>query len=315
MSPKEKYRDYCSKKTDMIIFQRNWWLDAVCGENNWDAAIHENNGDIIAAWAYPVKSKYGLKLINMPLLTPGLGPVITYFPGQKYASVLSHDYQVLEDLINQLPKFDYFNQRFLPLYKNHMAFYWKGFQQTTRYSYRLKDLSNPDKMFEEFNSSIRSQIRKAEKNITISETEDVEVFYKLNSLTFERQEKKIPYSLNFVKRIEAVCTKNNCRKILLAKDAEGNVHGAIYMVWDTNSAYYLMGGADENYRSSGAYTLLIWHAIKAAASVTKQFDFCGSMIAPIERYFRSFGGEQVPYFHLKKTNSKALKLFFAFKED
>ncbi|HEX7413236.1 MAG TPA: GNAT family N-acetyltransferase [Bacteroidia bacterium] len=311
MTNKEKYRNYCKVNKDIILFQQDWWLDAVCGSHNWDVLVYESNGNIIGTWAYPIKKKYNLKLIAMPMLTLGMGPVITYFPGQKYASLLSHEQQVIEELYNQLPPFDLFDLYFLPIYKNQMAFHWKDFVQRTRYTYRINDLSNLDKVFEEFNSSIRSQVRKAEKEITIVESNDIELFYKINSLTFKRQGKKIPYTLSYVKQIEEACKKNNCRKILFAKDSENNIHAAVYMVWDNQSAYYLMGGADETFKSSGAYSLLLWSAIKRAASFSKQFNFCGSMLPNVERFFRSFGGEQVPYLHLKKVNSKALKLFLS----
>ena len=313
MTAKEKYRDHCKKTAAISLFQQDWWFDAVCGVQNWDALICENNGNVIGMWAYPIKKKYHLKLISMPMLTPGIGPIITYFEGQKPASQLSHEQQILDELINQLPPFDLFDLYFLPLYKNHLSFYWKGFNQSTRYTYILKNLTDLDKVFEEFNSSIRTQIRKAEKEISITESEDVELFYKINTLTFKRQNKKIPYSIFYVKQIDEACKKNKCRKMLMAKDTEGNIHAALYLVWDEQSAYYLMGGADETHKNSGAYSLLLWNAMKIAAGLTRQFNFCGSMLPTIERFFRSFGGEQIPYFHLKKINSKALKLFYLSK--
>ncbi|MHB8259536.1 MAG: GNAT family N-acetyltransferase [Bacteroidia bacterium] len=315
MTTKEKYRNYCKANKDIILFQQDWWLDAVCGVHNWDALTYENNRNIIGAWAYPIKKKYNLKLIAMPMLTLGMGPIITYFSGQKYATLLSHEQQVIEELYNQLPSFDLFDLYFLPIYKNQLAFHWNGFMQRTRYTYRINDLSNLDKVFEEFNSSTRSQIRKAEKEITVIESEDIETFYKINSLTFKRQNKKVPYSLSYVKQIDEACKKNNCRKILFAKDAENNIHAVVYISWDNQSAYYLMGGADETFKSSGAYSLLLWSAIKMATSLTKQFNFCGSMLPSVERFFRSFGGEQVPYLHLKKVHSKALKLLLSLKEN
>ena len=42
--------------------------------------------------------------------------------------------------------------------------------------------------------------------------------------------------------------------------------------------------------------------------VTKTFNFEGSMLPGVERYFRAFGGKQVPYFCLSKTNHPLLKL-------
>ena len=313
MTAKEKYRNYCKITPAITLFQQDWWLDAVCGSQNWNALISEHNGNIIGAWGYPLKKKYHLKLINMPMLTPGIGPIITYFEGQKPATQLSHEQQILDELIDQLPKFDLFDIYFLPLFKNHLSFYWKGFSQSTRYTYIIKDLTDPDKIFNGFNSSIRSQIRKAEKEINIVESEDVELFYKINALTFKRLEKKVPYTLSYVNQIDEACKTNKCRKILLAKDNEGNIHAAVYIVWDVQSAYYLMGGADETYKSSGAYSLLLWSAIKTVVGLTGQFNFCGSMLPSVERFFRSFGGEQTPYFHLKKINSKTLKLFYLLK--
>ncbi|HXU28079.1 MAG TPA: GNAT family N-acetyltransferase [Bacteroidia bacterium] len=314
MTAKEKYRDYCKTAKDVSLFQQDWWLDAVCGTQNWDAIIYENNGNILGAWAYPIKKKYNLQLITMPMLTMGTGPIIHFFPGQKPATQLSHEQQVLDELITQLPKFDLFDLYFLPQYKNHLSFHWKGFTQSTRYTYLIKDLSNLDVVFENFNSSIRTQIRKAEKEINIIESNDIELFYKINSLSFKKQNKKVPHSLAYLKQINDACIKNKCRKILFAKDPDNNIHAAVYIAWDNQSAYYVNGGADETFKSSGAYSLLLWHAIKIAAGLTKEFNFCGSMLPNVERFFRSFGGEQTPYLHLKKVNSKALKLFLALKE-
>ena len=50
-------------------------------------------------------------------------------------------------------------------------------------------------------------------------------------------------------------------------------HAGVYIVWDSNSAYYIMGGGDPELRSSGATTLCMWEAIKFSASVTACFDF------------------------------------------
>jgi lipid II:glycine glycyltransferase (peptidoglycan interpeptide bridge formation enzyme) len=312
LTSKEKYSTYC-QQNEVSLFQQGWWLEAVCSKN-WDAVFFENNGTIIGCWAFPYKKKKGFTLINMPMLTPGISPIITYFSGQKNAAKISHEQQVMDNLIQQLPKYDLFDLYFLPNYKNHLSFYWKGFEQTTRYTYIINDLSNLDTIFENFNSSTRTQIRKAEKEITITESGDIELFYQVNALSFKRQNKKVPYTLAYVKQINEACTKNNCRKIIFAKDAQNNIHAALYLVWDKQGAYYLMGGADENYKSSGAYSLLMWYAIKEAAKMCAQFNFCGSMLPSVERFFRSFGGEQTPYLHIKKTNSKALSLLMSLKK-
>jgi hypothetical protein len=57
----------------------------------------------------------------------------------------------------------------------------------------------------------------------------------------------------------------------------------------------------------------MWNAIKIASENTKRFDFEGSMIENVERFFRSFGAVPIPYYNIKKTNSLLLRLYFALK--
>ena len=143
---------------------------------------------------------------------------------------------------------------------------------------------------------------------------DIEKVYALAQMTFERQKKRIPFSLETLKNIDSACAAKNCRKTFFAKDEKGEIQAALYIVWDENSAYYLVSGANPEYRNSGAGSLLTWEAIKFASTITKRFDFEGSIIEPIERFFRSFGSVQKPFFNITKTNSivlKILKLFIS----
>lgn len=290
MSNKEKYHQFC-KTTHVALYQNDWWLNAVCGDN-WDVIFSDDSN---AAFAYPVKKKYGLKLIQMPMLTLGLGALPT---------------QKTQELIAKIPAFDLLDLYFLSGIKTLDV---KGFKQNVRHSYRLHDISNTEKVFADFSSSTRQQIRKAEKTVSVSESSDIEILYKMISDTFKRQGKKTPYTLAYVKNINEACVKNKARKILIAKDKEGNIHGACFLAWDKQTAYYVMGGSDPRFKSSAAYSLLMWEAIKEASKHAKEFDFCGSTIPSIAKFFSGFGGEPVPYFHLKKVNSKALKLFLSLK--
>jgi hypothetical protein len=95
------------------------------------------------------------------------------------------------------------------------------------------------------------------------------------------------------------------RRILLAEGADGTPHAALYLVWDSQSAYDLMGGSDPSLRTSGAVTLLTWEAIKYAGQVTRRYDFGGSMMRRVERFVRAFGGRQVQFPRL--TSGATLK--------
>jgi hypothetical protein len=52
----------------------------------------------------------------------------------------------------------------------------------------------------------------------------------------------------------------------------------------------------------------MWEAIKFASTVTESFDFEGSMIEPVERFFRAFGARQTSYHTVSHTPSHLFKL-------
>lgn len=300
------------------IFQQPWWLDTVA-PNNWHSIEIIENDTLKARLPYVMHKKKGFTLLSMPKLTQTLGPWLA--PTQaKYAKKLSQEKHLMTSLISKLPAYDYFCQNFHYSITNWLPFYWQGFTQTTRYTYVLENLNDLEKIWSGFQENIRTDIRKAQKILTIRTDLDINRFFKINALTFQRQGKQIPYTLEFVQRLDAACIKQKARKIFFAEDAQGRIHAAIYIVWDENSAYYLMGGADPELRSSGANSLLLWEAIQFAATVTKKFDFEGSMIESIERFFRGFGAKQFPYFQITRmsrrmkllmTGRDALKVLFS----
>ena len=54
---------------------------------------------------------------------------------------------------------------------------------------------------------------------------------------------------------------------------------------------------------------MINEALKLLTTKTKIFNFEGSMIEPVERFFRAFGAIQKPYFQITKLSRKAKILY------
>jgi hypothetical protein len=92
--------------------------------------------------------------------------------------------------------------------------------------------------------------------------------------------------------------------MLFAVDEADRLHAVAYGVWDEQGAYYLLGGGDPELRNSGATSLLLWELILRAREVTDVFDFEGSMIEPLERFFRSFGARQTPYLYVSRESAR-----------
>ena len=309
MSKKEVYREFCKVEKTVPIFSRAWWLDAVSGENNWDVTLVTKDGNVVASMPYCIKYKYGLTIISHPPLTQTLGPWLKSSHA-KYAKVLAEQKDVMLALIAQLPAYDSFLQKWSYQVTNWLPFYWSGFKQTTRYTYILPNLSDEKFLWSELQAKIRTDIRKAENRYNLKVRDDLSIddFLELNKLTFERQGMSLPYSEDLVRRLDDACVANQCRKIWIAEDSEGRHHAGVYIVWDENCAYYIMGGANPDLRNSGATSFCMWHAIRHAASVTQKFDFEGSMLESVERFVRSFGAIQTSYFSISNTPSRILRI-------
>lgn len=311
---KDVYRKLCDEVDDIPIFSQAWWLDATAGEANWGVSVVMRDDKPIASMPYVIHKKFGMTLLRQPLLTQTLGPWIKKSDA-KYAKSLGQQKDVMTALIEQLPEFHYFTQNWHYEQTNWLPFFWQGFKQTTRYSYMINDLSDEKKLWEDLQQNIRTDIKKAENRFAVTVREDfsIEDFLDLNKLVFKRQGLPLPYSEELVKRIDRESAERQCRKIFIAVDDEGRKHAGIYLVWDKQSAYYIMGGGDPALRNSGATSLCMWQAIKFSSTVTKKFDFEGSMMEPVERFFRAFGARQVPYFSVSRVKSKLLKAAFFIK--
>jgi hypothetical protein len=285
-------------KTDSIpwahsLFEQPWWLDAVA-PGAWDAVTVAENGAIVGRLPYVRMRRFGLTILGQPLLTPFLGPWIKPGPGKSHTR-LEREYEVMRGLIAALPKHDVFIQDFHRSITTCLPFYWEGFSQSVRYTYALNELDNQDKIWEGFRQKVRTSIRKAEQHVAVRATDDIDLFIALNRMTYERKGMSMPYPAELVRRLDAACRARGVRRILLAEGPDGTPHAADYLVWDADSAYNLMGGSDPNLLHSGAITLLTWEAIKFARQVTRRYDFEGSMLQPVERFVRAFGGGQVQF--------------------
>lgn len=310
-SAKNTYKQVCAREKTISIFGQDWWLDSVAGEENWDVALVEKGGMIQASMPYVIFRRFGRTTLSMPPLTQTLGPWIRE-TNAKYTKRLGQQKDLMEKLIDQLPHFGHFSQNWHYSQTNWLPFYWRGFKQTTRYTYIIEGLHDLDRIFDDFESAYRNKVRKAEKLVEVRRGLGIDEFYGINMLTFQRQGMASPYSLEFIRKHDSVLAGKGQREIFFASDGNGSLHSALYLTWDAMSAYVHMVGENPALRNSGAGILLIWEAVKYASEVLglNRFDFEGSMIEGVERVRRDCGARQIPYFCISKTPSRLLKAKF-----
>ena len=305
MSHQSDYIQFCQSEKDLPLFHQYWYLDTVCGEGNWSVALVYRNQRIVASMPYVIRRKGPFKLMIMPLLCKMLGPYLC-----PEFRTPRQEHKLYKALIEQLPTVHYFEQNFHYQVQNYLPFYWKGYRQSTAYSYRL-NLKNPeDQLFRKLDADYRNnKIPKAQKQLIVGHEGSIEELYAINAMSFQRQGLRCPFSLDYLQGLDHALAEYDARQLFFARDSEGRLHSVAYLAWDEQSSYLLIAGDDPELRSSGGGILLAWEAIcYSQQRGLKTFDFIGSMIEPIERVRRKFGAQQISYSVVKKYPSKIFLL-------
>ena len=292
---KDEWNSFVDISPQGSIFCYYEWLE-FSTDKDFRILIYKENGKIVAGMPLPFFSR---RRIRLPKLTQKMGVLFEDFSNLKCASRLEKEKKIIYEFVDILKQEKKsYNMAFDWHFYNWLPFYWKGFEQTTWYTYVIdftsKDL---DSIWQDMDERTRNSIRKAQKiPLSVYETSDLSRLYEFDKITFDRQKRRMPYSFGYIEKLYVIF-KDNIR-MLEAVDDNGTVQAISFYISDKKSVYYLMSGADPNYKNSGAQNLIQWEAIKYYYDKVRYFDFEGSILENIEANFRKFGAEQKPYFYI-----------------
>jgi len=286
------------------VFCYSWWLEAVTKGDFRILAVWEKDR-IAAGILLPF---LGAKKVNEPYLTRTLGVLYAKPGNESPRKRLTKERYWLNSLLDQVNR-----QHFVQMCMHHdftdwLPFRWRGFKQMTRYTYLLDYSKTPiDDIWANMSHMHRKNVRKAlNSHLIAEEVFDLESAYEMSCLSFARQGKRFPYSLESLRTLDDAVRERGHRTILRIVDGNHRIHAANYVVHHRKSAYHLLSGGDPQLRSMGGHTLLLWHTIKFFSDKVPVFNFGGSDLQPIEEHIRTFGGIQRQYFHI--YNEDLLKI-------
>ena len=213
---KALYRQFCqinnttpTPETYLSVFGQAWFLDAVCGAENWNICLDiAQNGRIDGVLPYFFTKKYGLKIIRQPILTGYMGLWIRYETHWNAHQKASQERTVLKNLIAQLPKTAFFSQAYPPHFQNWLPFHWANFDTTPRMTHVLTDLQNTEGVFKNFKDNVRKKIKKTIPVICVEKTEDVNVVYTIYEQIMTTKGRKMSYSQTFLQHLHAKIAEN-----------------------------------------------------------------------------------------------------------
>lgn len=316
MDNKEQYKKLCEEDKSIPLFAQYWWMDAVCPTEQWNILLAREQGIITGALPYHFREKYGFCCIIQPQLTQYNSVWINPRDRDSNPAGSSDEKKIFKELIDQLEqlKLSFYQQCFHHNFTNWLPFYWRGFKQTTRYTYVIENIKNPDEVYNNFSPAKKRQIKKCRDILVTDRNMTAKEFYAHHKKSLEGHGAVIEYSYDLFACVFEAAQAREAGQIFSVKDAEGNIHACLFAVWDKHSAYNLLYSIDPRYASSGASTLIVWEAIKYLSDKTGCFDFEGSMIESVENSYRQFGTTRISYSLIEKYYSTLFKALFALKK-
>lgn len=282
------------------LFNTTEWL-VMFGEQIKVLGIFDNGHNLVGGVSLYQDRRWGLKILRQAPFSPTCGPFMQV-RARNPVAVIEERRKVMDCLV------DYLNEEapvlcMLSLDKNitdALPFYWQGYKVVSNYTY-LIDLTLPlDQINKNMSPTRRNDMTKAIRDgLIVRQLMDYKTVRHLVLATFDRQRKSVNDTY-----LEAILFRyaHSTNSFAFSTYQGNEPIAACFVVHDTETAYYLLGGYNEEKRHHGAGALALFEAIKHAQKLgLKRFDFEGSVIPDIERYFRGFGGQLIPYLTVNKA--------------
>lgn len=290
------------------IFQESWWWDAVV-PGEWEEISLIRGRHTVAGWkVLPRQGPLGLTRLVQPRLTRWAGPWIAGTEA-KTSSRLAREKKVVAELIELLPTHDYLMQSLHPQVDYWLPFRWAGFDLEPSVTYRLAPADSQEALWSGFDERIRRAIRKAGKTLRVVEEATPGRLIDSARATYDRQSRALPLPPARIERVVEAAVSRRAGCVLSAVDEADQAHASIFLAWDEARMYYVLGGGDPALRMSGAASLLLMQALMMAATRRLEFDFAGSVVESIERFFRAFGARPVSYVRVSRATSRRFRAY------
>lgn len=244
--------------------------------------------------------KFGLRILRNPPYTPQIGP---FFEPKANSPATRTDEQraVVEAMAEYLSgaRAALISLGLSVGWTDTLPFFWRGWKVVPHYTYRMPLAESEEDLAQRPAKQLRKHLRSLDvPEVTVAPMTDPEELVALVQATFARQGMELPpYTREILAAFPVSDRAYGCEVRV-----GGRVLAARYVIYDATTAFALMGGHRSDARFNDAGALASWQTIREARRRgLATFDFEGSVIAPIERYYRGFGGQLTPRFTVHKA--------------
>lgn len=267
---------------------------------SWEAVTVRDGDGLVAALPYFPKKKWGIGYTRQPHFAQYLGILLAHRPGSVYKN-LEFQKKAIQHIHAGIPaKLAFIDQYFAPEYQYDLPLLWLGWKQRIRITYWVDIGAGYPAFLEQCASHVRREIKKADQaGLRVEMVNDPEQVVAILKTAKPEATRRIPAPF-----FDALCRNarhfypsgNSC--CLIGYDGTQPVAGIIYFFFGKKMIYY-QGSTLPEYKNSGIMSRIIAESVRLFADRYSVLDFDGSMLEPIERFFRGFGAFPVRYNHFR----------------
>jgi hypothetical protein len=267
--------DNCiSKSYNQLTYAYTWYLDIV--SPNWEALVSDNYEFIMPL---PIKKKYGISYLVQPTLTQQLG----------IFSENTIEQSIVNKFIKQIPSFSY------ELHLNENNY---GSKNASLPNLVLNLNEKYEVIFSKYSKNTIRNIAKAQKlQLKIQKGIPIDQFM---SFYYSVEKKYRSAQQSIVKELITKGISENAMTLYGVYSASNSLIASLCVLHSAHRITYLLPISNVEGKASSAMFLLIDSIIKSESGKSVEFDFEGSSIDGIARFYIGFGALNKPYNIIKQ---------------
>lgn len=276
----DRWNNCVSRAQNSFIYAYSWYLDAV--SPGWEALVSDDYKYIMPL---PVKRKLSIPYIVHPPLTQQLG-------------VFSAEIVTEKTLCQFIRKIPYISYDINLNEKNNLT------EATPQVNYILDLYRDYAEISAGYSDNTRRNLAKARKN-NLTVQDDLSLPDFLNFYHDPANKHQSEVNQNFVNKLLITIFEQGLLKIYGAYNA-GKLVSVLCLTNDKKRLVYLLPKSSEEGKNTYAMFLIVDHIIRQYALQDIVFDFEGSAVEGIARFYKGFGAIDRPYYKIKRWSILSL---------
>lgn len=242
------------------------------------------------------------KASSNAFMSPYGGILLPYNNSSKVRDIESKNNKIINTMIGEIVKsnYDIIQITNSPSLIDVRPLSWNNWKTQILYTYLLPLRSE---LPTSISKKARNTIRKAENsNINVQKKVDLERYWRLTLDTYNKQNKKPPFSKQYLSKMIDMIIKNNTGEMWIAESESGETVSAEIIAWDNKKAHRWLAASNYNLRDTGATSLLLFEIFQDLQSRGyPEINLMAGNTPQLSMFISGFNPKLAPYYRLEKN--------------